>query len=58
MLTLPESGGTPLMSCQRMRQSDGRRLSAGWAPRSGGVEATKIAAMICPVRKASSPSRA
>jgi hypothetical protein len=28
MMTLPESGGTPLVSCQRMRQTNGRRLSA------------------------------
>jgi len=34
-MTLPESGGTPLVSCQRLRQTEDRRLSAARAPGGG-----------------------
>jgi len=42
MMTLPESGGTPLVSCQRLRQTEDRRLSAARAP-GGRVSATLAA---------------
>jgi len=34
-MALPESGGTPLVSCQRMRQTHGQRLNVG--PTPGGL---------------------
>jgi len=50
MMTLPESGRAPLVSCQRMRQTDGGRLnSAG----SWGL-ARKIDSNVGPWTRASS----
>ena len=34
-MTLPKSDGTPLVSCQRMRQTHAQRLSAEWAQARG-----------------------
>jgi hypothetical protein len=53
-MTLPNGGGMPLVSCQRMRRTDGKRLSAGRAPVSNGVEARGIASNLRPLPKKSS----
>ena len=50
MVTLPLSGGTPLVSCQRMRQTDGQRLNVGPAP---GVLVRKINVNVRPLTRAS-----
>jgi hypothetical protein len=40
-MTLPESGGLPLVSCRRMLQTDGRRLDAGLGRKCQDEEARR-----------------
>jgi len=56
-MTLPESGGTPLVFCQRMRQTDGRRLSAARALGGRCAELRTIDFNVCPLTKASRAPR-
>jgi hypothetical protein len=48
-MTLPESGGTPLVPCPRVRQTHVQRFSAGWAPGGGCAEWRKTNASLRPL---------
>ena len=57
MMTLPQSGGRPLVCCQGMRQTDDQRLSARWALGGACAELRTIDANVRPLTEASSAPR-